>query len=130
LIERHGQRSLQRSDRRPLYRRAGADRAPRHQHHTDPTAAIFVWVLKPTPRWQRPRGIRPNLDPAPATIMPVWAFEPQGPTDDVLISSARLWGSELFVEALRVEEDDVPVPVPSVHWRFARWVAAAGTGRP
>jgi hypothetical protein len=70
----------------------------------------------------------PSVDPAPAAVMPVWTFEPEGPNDDVLISSARLWGSDLFVEALRVEDDDVPVPVPSVRERFARWIAAAGIG--
>jgi hypothetical protein len=56
-----------------------------------------------------------------------WAFEPEGPTDDVLFSSARLRDSDLFVEALRVEDATTPpVPVPSVRDRFARWVAAAG----
>jgi hypothetical protein len=70
----------------------------------------------------------PNLDPAPAAVMPVWAFEPEGPAADVLFSSARLWGSDLFVEALRVEDDDNPTPIPSVRERFERWVKAAGIG--
>ena len=70
----------------------------------------------------------PSFDPAPAAVRQVWAFEPKGPSDAVLISSARLWGSDLFVEALRVEDDDAPVPVEPVRERFARWVAVAGIG--
>jgi hypothetical protein len=31
--------------------------------------------------------------------MPVWAFEPEGGSDDVLVSSARLWGSDLLAAA-------------------------------
>jgi hypothetical protein len=73
--------------------------------------------------------VEPDREPAPAAVMPVWAFEPEGPTDDVLLSSARLWGSDLFVEALRVQDDDAPVPVPSVRDRFRRWVDAAGSDR-
>jgi hypothetical protein len=65
-------------------------------------------------------------EPAPAAVMPVWAFEPEGTSDDVLISSARLWGVDLLVEALRVEDDDDPKPVVSVGARFRRWVDAAG----
>jgi hypothetical protein len=62
--------------------------------------------------------------------MPVWAFEPEkGGSDDVLLSSARLWGADLLVEALRVEGDDDPAPVPSVQDRFARWANAAGQRR-
>jgi hypothetical protein len=60
--------------------------------------------------------------------MPVWAFEPEGGSDDVLVSSARLWGTDLFVEALRVEDDDHPEPVATVRERFARWITAAGQG--
>jgi hypothetical protein len=70
----------------------------------------------------------PGPDPEPAAVMPVWAFEPEDGSDDVLISSARLWGTDLFVEALRVEDDDHPEPVPSVRERFTRWIAAAGQG--
>ncbi len=58
--------------------------------------------------------------------MPVWAFEPEGGSDDVLLSSARLWGSDLLVEALRVADDDDPQPVAAVRDRFRRWADAAG----
>jgi hypothetical protein len=61
--------------------------------------------------------------------MPVWAFVPEGGSDGVLISSAQLWGSDLFVEALRVEDDDHPEPVATVRERFARWADAAGGRR-
>jgi hypothetical protein len=69
----------------------------------------------------------PAAEPAPAALMPVWAFESDGGTEDVLLSSAKLWNVNLLVEALRVEDDDDPVPVASVRERFGRWVAAAGT---
>jgi hypothetical protein len=70
----------------------------------------------------------PAIEPPPAALMPVWAFEPDGGSEDVLRSSATLWNVNLLVEALRVEDDDDPVPVASVRDRFARWVAAAGSG--
>ena len=70
----------------------------------------------------------PSIEPAPAAVMPVWAFEPEAGNEDVLLSSAALWNSNLLVEALRVESDDVPVPAPSVRDRFDRWVRAAGFG--
>lgn len=57
--------------------------------------------------------------------MPVWAFEPEEENGDVLLSSANLWGTDLLVEALRVEDDD-PTPVPSVRDRFRRWAEVAG----
>src|SRR5271166_2326065 len=47
----------------------------------------------------------PAIDPAPAAVMPVWPFEPEGGGGDALLSSARLWGVDLLVEALRVEDD-------------------------
>src|SRR5665811_1153680 len=34
----------------------------------------------------------PGPDPEPAAVMPVWAFEPEGGSDHVLVRSARLWG--------------------------------------
>jgi hypothetical protein len=45
--------------------------------------------------------------------MPVWPFEPEGGGGDALLSSARLWGVDLLVEALRVADDDDPTPMPS-----------------
>jgi hypothetical protein len=69
-----------------------------------------------------------STEPEPAALMPVWAFEPDGGSEDVLLSSATLWNVNLLVEALRVEDEDDPVPVPAVRERFARWVAAAGSG--
>jgi hypothetical protein len=60
----------------------------------------------------------PATDPAPAAVMPVWPFEPDPGNEDVLLSSARLWGVDLLVEALRVEDDDDPTPVPSVRDRL------------
>ena len=67
-----------------------------------------------------------SSDPWPAAVMPVWAFEPEGRGEDVLLSSARLWGVDLLLEALRVEGDDDPQPVSAVRERFGRWIAAAG----
>jgi hypothetical protein len=58
----------------------------------------------------------------------VWPFEPEGGSGDVLLTSARLWGVDLLVEALRVEDDDDPTPAPPVHARFRRWADAAGQG--
>jgi hypothetical protein len=56
-------------------------------------------------------------DPVPAAAMPVWRFEPEGGSEDALLSSATLWGVDILVEALRVEDDDDPAPVPSVRYR-------------
>jgi len=69
-----------------------------------------------------------NTEPAPVALMPVWAFEPDCGNEDVLLSSATLWNVNLLFEALRVEDDDEPVPVPSVRERFLRWIAAARSG--
>ena len=68
----------------------------------------------------------PAGDATPAAVMPVWAFEPDGGSEDVLLSSARLWGTDLLVEALRVEDEDDPAPVPAVRERFRCWADAAG----
>jgi len=38
------------------------------------------------------------------------------------------WGADLLVEALRVEDDDDPTPVPSLRDRFRRWADAARHG--
>jgi|HubBroStandDraft_1064217.scaffolds.fasta_scaffold247317_1 hypothetical protein len=70
----------------------------------------------------------PAIDPAPAAVMPLWPFEPEGGSGDVMLSSATLWGVDLLVEALRVEDDDDPTPVPAVRDRFRRWADAAGHG--
>lgn len=66
-----------------------------------------------------------SSNPPPIALMMVWPFEPEGYSDDVLVTSAQLWGLDLFVEALRVENDENPVPVPSVRERYGRWAAAA-----
>jgi hypothetical protein len=58
--------------------------------------------------------------------MPVWPFELEGGSADVLVSSARLWDVDVLVEALRVEDDDDPTPAPSVRDRYRRWADAAG----
>jgi hypothetical protein len=68
-----------------------------------------------------------SIEPAPAAAMPVWAFEPDGESEDVLLSSARLWNIDLLVEGLRVEGEDDPVPVPSVRDRYDRWADSAAT---
>ncbi len=70
----------------------------------------------------------PAGDPAPAAVVPVWPFEPERGGGDALLSSARLCGVDLLVEALRVEGDDDPTPVPFVRDRFRRWADAAGHG--
>ena len=48
---------------------------------------------------------------------------------DALLSSARLWGTDLLVEALRVEDDDDPTPVPSVRDWFRALGRRRGPGR-
>ena len=58
--------------------------------------------------------------------MPVWQFEPDGGNQDVLLSSATLWNSNLLLEGFRVADDDDPTPVVSVQERFDRWAVAAG----
>jgi hypothetical protein len=68
----------------------------------------------------------PATDPPPVAVMPVWEFDPDGGSEDALLSSARLWGVDLLVEALRVEDEDDPAPVPAVRERFRRWTDAAG----
>jgi hypothetical protein len=60
--------------------------------------------------------------------MPVWPFEPVGGSVDALLSSARVWGTDLLVEALLVEGDEDPTPAPSVRDRFRRRADAAGHG--
>jgi hypothetical protein len=70
--------------------------------------------------------VSPGEKPAPAVLMPVWAFEPEGESDDVLLSSGTLWGTDMLFEALRVVDDDNPEPVPAVRDRFLRWALAAG----
>lgn len=72
----------------------------------------------------------PSTTPAPAAVMPVWAFEPDGANEDVMLSSGTLWGSDLLLEALRVEDADDPVAVPAARARFDRWTAAAGITGP
>ena len=72
----------------------------------------------------------PGSDPDPVAAMSVWPFEPECRGSDVLLSSARLWGTDLLVEALRVEGEGEGAPVPAVRARYDRWLAAAGSGRP
>ncbi len=60
--------------------------------------------------------------------MPVWPFEPDGGGEDVLLSSATPRNVNLPVEALRVEDDDDPVPEPAVRERFRCGHEAAGSG--
>jgi hypothetical protein len=70
----------------------------------------------------------PGLEPEPVAVMPVWAFQPEGGNEDALLSSTRLWNCDVLVEALRVEDDDDPVPARTVRHRFDRWADAAGQG--
>ncbi len=56
----------------------------------------------------------PHSDPVPIAVMPVWPFEPEDGSGDALLSSARLWGVDLLVEALQVEGEDDPTPVPTL----------------
>jgi hypothetical protein len=70
----------------------------------------------------------PPVEPAPAAVMPVWALEAEEGNGDVLLTSANLWGTDVLVETLRVEDDDGPTPVASVRDRFWRWTDAAGKG--
>ena len=71
-------------------------------------------------------------EPGPVAVMPVWSFGPEGadPADqDVVLSSGRLWGTDVLIEALRVESEERPAPVPTVRSRFERWLDAAGGAR-
>ena len=74
-------------------------------------------------------GFGRGSDPDPAAVMAVWAFEKGDCGEDVLLGSARLWNSDFLLEALKIEDDDKPVPVPAVRDRYDRWVTAAGAGR-
>jgi len=68
---------------------------------------------------------------APCAVMPVWQLEPEGDDAedrDVLLGSGRLWGTDLLIEALRVEGPDEPLPITAVRPRLDRWVRAAGGG--
>jgi hypothetical protein len=73
--------------------------------------------------------VSPGDKPTPAVLMPVWAFDPEGKSDIVLVSSGTLCGTDIQFEALRVEDDDNPEPVPAVRDRFTRWGDAAGGRR-
>ena len=82
-------------------------------------------LAAPSAPYQADRG-------TPIAIMPLWPFEaPDVGSNhrDVLLSSARLWGADLVVEALRVADPDSPIPLPSVRERFDRWMSAVGGGR-
>jgi hypothetical protein len=70
--------------------------------------------------------------PQPIAVMPVWPFTTEGDDckdRDVLLSSGRLWGNDILLEALRVDDHDNPVPVCPVRSRYDRWIKAAGGGR-
>ena len=72
------------------------------------------------------------MTPQPIAIMPVWSFEAEGDDGadrDVLLSSGRLWGAEILLEALKVDNPDDPVPARTVRCRHDRWVKAAGGSR-
>jgi hypothetical protein len=61
--------------------------------------------------------------------MPDWQLLPEGDDAadrDVLLGSGRLWGTELLIEALRVESPAEPLWAPAVRPRLDRWVKAAG----
>lgn len=77
-----------------------------------------------------PNAVVPNKVPA-ATVMPVWPFEPDpGGDDTLLVSSARLYGTDLLLEARRVEAattSAMTVPIPGQDGEylvFARPVTA------
>jgi hypothetical protein len=74
----------------------------------------------------------PTSGGAPKALMAVWPFESEGedPGDpDILLSSGRLWGVDVLIEALRVDGPDHPVPVRAVRPSYDRWVKAGGGGR-
>jgi hypothetical protein len=117
----------------------GAERLRLHPAHQPRAGAARLWLRRrhrPPPRDDRladaalaaaERSVS-AAEPAAAALMPVWAFEPDGGSEDVLLSSVTLWNVNLLIDALRVDDDDHPVPVPAVRERFQRWVAAAGSG--
>ena len=59
-------------------------------------------------------------DPRPDAVMTGWPVESGRGGGDVLLSSARLWGVDLLLEALRVEGEDDPELALAVRERFAR----------
>ena len=68
----------------------------------------------------------------PCALMPIWRFEPEShgvPAADILLSSGRLWGADVVIEAVRVEGDNAPTPAPAAQHRFDRWILAAGGAR-
>jgi len=66
-------------------------------------------------------------DPAPIALVPVYAFEPEGGSEDALLNSATLWNRNLLVETLGVEADDDPTPVrlPGRDGSYVLFAAAA-----
>ena len=77
-------------------------------------------------------GRAPMSGGSPVAIMPIWRLEPErnDPGDhNVLLSSGRLWGGDVMIEALRVDGPDHPVPVLEVRPRYDRWVRAGGGER-
>lgn len=66
----------------------------------------------------------------PSAVMPVWPFAPDPGQPEVLLGSGQLWGVDVYLEALPVEDDDLPVPKASVVGRFEAWRRAVGGDRP
>lgn len=99
---------------------AAAVRADVAAYATEPLVAAVEAV-------QAGRASKPDQ---PAAVMPVWPFAPDPEQPEVLLGSGQLWGVDVYLEALPVEDDDLPVPMASVAERFETWRRAAGGERP
>ena len=62
----------------------------------------------------------------PAALMPVWGFDDAGSDASVLEGVGHLWGVDVRLEALRMEDMDLPKPLPGAKARFEAWRKTIG----
>jgi hypothetical protein len=66
--------------------------------------------------------------PGPQTLIALWPFEADPTEPDALAAHGLLFGLPIVFEALRVEDNDLAEPVPSVANRFQAWRSAMQPG--